>query len=305
MDVLEHLLQAPATLSSVVDLTTWFERLAHCPFVDSIDRALWAGFEADRLGYAFVGGYQAALARLLGDTSFTTRRSLAATESGGAHPRAVETKLVDENGAHVLRGAKTFATLASAADELLVVASRGAGDDGKNRLVLVRVAATAPGITIVDRALTPFAPEIPHARVTLDGVRIDSDDVLPDDGYDAYLKPFRTIEDMHVLAATLGNIVRTARACAFDTTVTERAIATAAALRAIAARAPSDPVAHVTLAGLFDTTRELVEARAVEWKTKAPADVAERWQRDLPLMMVAETARQARTASAWRALATA
>ena len=39
-----------------------------------------------------------------------------------------------------------------------------------------------------------FVPEISHAEVELDRVKVSDADVLPGDGYDDYLKPFRTIE---------------------------------------------------------------------------------------------------------------
>ncbi len=305
MEVLDHLLRATATLEPVSDLDAWFTRLDACPFPSTIDRALWAGFEADRLGYAFVGGYQAALVRLctgkLAVSGALTRRSLAATEAGGAHPRAIETTLVDEGGVLRVRGTKTFATLASRASEILVVASRGKDDAGKNRLALVRVRVDAPGVVIVDRAPTPFAPEIPHAKVTLTDVVVGSEDVLPGDGYDAYLKPFRTIEDTHVLAAALGQAIKAARAWAFEGAVAERAAAIAMAVRELAARDPADPLAHLALAGAFESTRALVAERDAEWD-KAPAEVRDRWRRDLGLLVVAESARSARTAAAWRSL---
>ena len=316
MDVLEHLLRAPAERRPQPDLSAWFTHLAACPFSRPIDRALWAGFESDRLGFAFVGGYQAALARLLawgaetlGDApprpyawpASGARLCLAATEAGGAHPRAIATTLREERGALVVRGEKTFATLASVSDEVLVVASRGAGEDGTNRLALVRVRASSPGVVIADRAPPPFAPEIPHARVTLTDVVVASEDVLPGDGYSVYLKPFRTIEDVHVLAAALGLVVRSARAFAFDRVVAETACALAFALRDLSERAPSDPAAHVALAGLFHGTRALLAAHAGEW-TKADAATAERWHRDAPLLVVADGARQKRTAAAWQRL---
>ncbi|MBX3203944.1 MAG: acyl-CoA dehydrogenase family protein [Labilithrix sp.] len=284
-----------------------------------MDRALWAGFESDRLGFAFVGGYRAALSRLLawgaetlGDAaprpfpwpSIDARMSLAATESGGAHPRAIATTLREESGALVVRGEKTFATLASSSEAMLVVASRGADADGKNRLALVRVRTSAPGVVVADRPPTPFAPEIPHARVTLDDVVVASEDVLPGDGYDVYLKPFRTIEDTHVLAAALGLVVRSARAFGFDRVVAETACAQALSLRALAERAPSDPAGHVALAGLFQGARTLLTTHAGEWQ-KAGAAVAERWHRDAPLLVVADGARQKRTAAAWEILGSA
>jgi hypothetical protein len=38
------------------------------------------------------------------------------------------------------------------------------------------------------------------------------EDLLPGDGYDRYLKPFRSIEDIHIQAATLAWVLREARA---------------------------------------------------------------------------------------------
>ncbi|HVH47976.1 MAG TPA: acyl-CoA dehydrogenase family protein [Labilithrix sp.] len=314
MDALEHVLRAPPPTGAVVDMASWLAVLSACPFERSIDRALWAGFEADRLGYAFVGGYQAALARLftvasktLGDPVYAwpsrdTRLCLAATESGGAHPRAIETSLFYEDPALRLRGEKTFATLASAADELLVVASRGPGADGKNRLALVRVRSKSAGVVIEDRRATPFAPEVPHAKVSLLDVVVHDEDVLPGDGYAVYLKPFRTIEDAHVLAAALGHVLRTARAHDFDPAVKEGVVALIVALMEIAERDPGDPVVHVALSGLFREARRLIADGDREWE-KSDADTRDRWRRDLGLLVVAETARQQRTEAAWKTLA--
>lgn len=316
MDVLEHLLSAPVERPAPPDLAAWSARLAACPFPRPIDRALWAGFESDRLGYAFVGGYRAALSRLLawgaetlGDATerpyawppSDARLCLAATESGGAHPRAIATTLREERGALVVRGEKTFATLASASDELLVVVSRGADAEGRSRLALVRVRAGSPGLVVADRPPTPFAPEIPHARVTLNDVVVASDDVLPGDGYAVYLKPFRTIEDVHVLAAALGLLVRSARAFGDGRVVAETACALAVALRDLSDRAPSDPAAHVALSGLFHGAQTLFATHADAWKEADP-DAAERWRRDAPLLLVADGARQKRTAAAWQLL---
>jgi hypothetical protein len=312
MDVLDHLLRAPPSREPVGELGMWFDRLAACPFEKPIERALWAGFEADRLGYAFVGGYQAALARLLAWAAEALgtathawppvgRLSLAATETGGGHPRAIETKLLDENGALSLRGEKTFATLASAAEQMLVVASRGADADGKNRLAVVRVRTNAPGVTIEDRAPTPFAPEIPHAKVKLADVVVSEQDVLPGDGYAIYLKPFRTIEDTHVLGATLGHVIATARRYGFDGAVAEGATALVTGLHVVTERSPNDPAAHVALAGLFVAARRLISEHDTEWN-KTDTNTRDRWKRDLGLLIVAENARQQRTAAAWKTL---
>jgi acyl-CoA dehydrogenase len=301
--VLGHILRAPVPDEAIPSLAVWLDRLDRCPFTASLERAVWAGFEADRLGYAFTGGYEAALARLLARVSVDARRrSLAATESGGNHPRAIATRLTREGETDVrIDGTKTFATLASIADEILVVAAEGTDPAGRPILRIVRLPRDVAGLRIEDREPVPFAPEIPHAKLTLDRVRAPSSAILPGDGYVDYLKPFRTIEDTHVLGATLGYLVRVARAFAFAPAIVEEAAALLLSLDRIAAHDPGDPAGHVALGGVFRSARARLDAAESEW-LKAPPEIAERWQRDRGLLFVAEGARTKRTEAAFLAL---
>ena len=86
-----------------------------------------------------------------------------------AHPRAIATKLESDGDGFTLTGRKKWVTGGPLADLLLVVASTGTDDAGKNRLRLVRVDARAPGVRIEPMPPTPFVPEIPHAQVVLEG----------------------------------------------------------------------------------------------------------------------------------------
>lgn len=294
MDVVDHLLKS-ALAGPIPSFDAWLARVNDATYETPIDRALSTGFEADRLGYAFVGGYFAALERLLGERS-SVRRCLAATEAGGAHPKAIHTSLKD----NVLNGEKTFATLATHADELLVVATIGLAEDGRNQLLLVKVPAGAPGVTITPRRPTPFAPEIPHARVTFQDVA--SWTALAGDAYTNYLKPFRTIEDTHVLGATLGYLIAAARRGGWNRAFIEGAIAHVVAVRAVAAAGPLDPANHLVLSGIFAGLRRLVAEHESEWG-KSDAAERERWQRDIGLLLVAEQARTKRTEAAWSTLA--
>ena len=297
MSVLKHLVSAP--------LDRGEPRLSECSFEDSVERALWGGFHADRLGFAFAAGYGSALRRLFAHAGAALPEGkvcLAVTESGGGHPRAINTTLREENGVFLVRGEKTFATLASRSDAMLVVASRGKADDGKNQLVVVEIPRDAKGVTIEDRAATPFAPEIPHAVVRFDDVAIASSAVLPGDGYEVWVKPFRTIEDTHVLAATVGYLAGVARAYGFERNVLAELVAHASGLTDVGARDPSDAITHVLLAGLFSSARKLAASLDSEWHHKVTAEERERWLRDMPLLLVAENARTKRTENAFALL---
>lgn len=307
MNILAYQLSATLARGPYKGLPEWLRELSRCPFSGHVERALWAGFHADRLGYAFVGGYGAALSRLVdhvGQAEGVLARPLpanvclCATESGGAHPRAIATRLDKQGGALVLDGEKTFATLATVADELLVVASRGLEADGTNRLRLVRVKPNAKGVTIVARPETPFTPEIPHAIVRFDRVVVETEDMLPGDGYERWVKPFRTIEDTHVLAATVGYLQGAARAHGFGHDVSAELVSLSLSLIDVGARDPESPLTHIVLAGLFGAARRLVASLDAAW-SKAPEDERARWARDLPLLTIAENARGKRTEAAW------
>ena len=313
MNILVYQLSAPLVRGPYSDLNAWMRQLAECPFTGQVERALWGGFHADRLGYAFVAGYSAALHRLFEHAArvqnlpatrpfperpLPARLSLCATEAGGGHPRSIATRLDERGGALVLQGEKTFATLAPLAEELLVVASRGLEADGRNRLRLVRVKPNVPGVTITRRPDTPFAPEVPHAVVRFSGAVVENEDVLPGDGYDHYLKPFRTIEDTHVLASTVGYLHGATRAHDFGREVGAELVSLARALIDVGARGPAAPLTHIVLAGLFASVRRLADSLDAAWQ-KAPEGERARWHRDRPLLKVADVVRTKRTEVAW------
>ncbi len=296
----ELLANRPSTdpIDSVRDwnarLVEWSSR-----FGNTVDRSIVGGLHADRVGYAFASGYQCAIHAL--DPALPVDRiaSFCATEATGAHPRSIATRLEpDGRGGYLLRGSKRWSTMAPDADVLEVIASRGARSDGQNDLVLVRVDATAPGVTRKTMDLTQFIPEITHAEVSLEDVAIAADAILPGDGYTLYLKAFRTVEDLHVHAALLGHLVRVARLYAWPRVLIERSLALVVALRAIGSARVDDAATHVALAGVLAGTRDLVDETADQW-SKVDEVVRTRWRRDLPLLQVADNARTQRTERAW------
>ncbi len=305
---LVRLLVAPVDLTPITSLASFRARFeaAATGLEAPADRALVAGFAADRVAYAFAGGYAAALRALVSGKLDGPRAarvaSLCITEEGGGHPRAVKTTLRElGDGRFALSGRKQWATAAPAADQLLIAASTGSDELGRNRLALVAVDAHAPGVTLEKMPEPPFAPELPHAIVKLDEVAVTAADVLPGDGYEAYVKPFRTIEDTHVFLSLIGQIVRGARAFGGAREIVELALAAALALRGVAEMDPSAPVTHVALAGALELGRRLVAESAPIWAA-APDDVRARWERDRPLTLVAERARNERRARAWEHL---
>lgn len=291
MDVLRRALEVSPP--DATTLQAWWEatQAERAAWSTTIDRAVIGGALADRMAFAFAGGYHEALQQLVPSLE-GNRASLCATEEGGNHPRAIKTTLTRVGDHYELTGNKTWSTAADKADVLLVIASTGERD-GKNQLAMVGVRAGAEGVTLTPSS-APFVPEIPHASVKLDKVIVT--DVHPGDGYDTYLKPFRTIEDIHVHGALLGYLLGNVRRHGWGELIPGICVAIAAT-RALAAEAPKSEITHLALAGLIDQSRRLLEPIEERWHGNSD-DEFTRWQRDRPLLKVATAARTARLARA-------
>lgn len=285
--------QSLASFKSLIDEKT-------VSFTLPIDRAVAGGFLADRIAYAFAAGYEAALQRLVPRLPQKTIVSLCVTESGGGHPRAIKTRLdKDPSGeGFTLTGEKTFITAALQAEILMVAASTGADSAGKNRIRMVLVNRGEKGVTITPMPDLPFVPEISHGVVSFAGVTVREQDVLAGDGYTDYIKPFRTIEDIHVVGAVMGHLLRVAITFSWPKETCQGLLALIAAVRTLAAGDPRDPAVHLALAGLMTLFDRFITDIEPLWE-KTDAPTCERWARDRKLLSVAEKARQARLSGAW------
>ena len=280
MSALHAVLASPPDPEPIASLAAWWQRHRNAAIIEPlpIDQAILGGFLANRVGYAFASGYQAALHALVPDLPSDRLASLCMTERGGGHPRAVETFLQpDGPGAHRVTGRKRWATLAAEAGVLLVAASTGTDEKGRNRLRLVRIDSTAAGVTVHPMPPPPFTAEISHSEVTLDGVRVADRDVFPGDGFARYVRPFRTVEDIHALAAIFAYLVREIRLHALGLSLAERGVGILVALRGLAARDSSAPETHLALAGVYDLARPLMDELSRAWaKTESPPTPAGR-----------------------------
>jgi hypothetical protein len=248
--------------------------------------ALAGGVQADRLGLAFAAGYRAALRALVPSVA-GRRAALCATEQGSAHPKAIVTRVT----ANRVTGRKDFVTFGAEAELLLVVAR---AEDETLRLVAVE--AGTPGVTFEPQPPTPFAPELLHAAVIFADA---PGELLPGDGYDVYLKPFRTIEDIHVFGAALAYAVGLGRRSGWGPEAIARLAAAIAAFATLAAADPRAAATHLALGGALALGRELLAAADL---STAPAEERARWERDRPLLLVAERVRTQRFLRAAAAL---
>ena len=150
---------------------------------------------------------------------------------------------------------------------------------------------------------TKFVPEVPHARLQFVHLKIPQAAILPGDGYAMYVKPFRTVEDIHVNAAILAYLVREARRLAWPAPWIERTFSLLIVFQQLSKQNPSAPQTHIALAGALALGAGLTAEADGLW-AGTPADpAAARWQRDRALFGVAAHARAARTGRAWQQLA--
>lgn len=239
-------------------------------------------------GLAFLVGYQAAL-RALWPSAPHSLGALCATEQRSLRPADMQTRLSDLR----LSGRKDFVTAGNAA-EWLLIAARCEVPDERPRLSLAVVYAGEPGVTLEKLPSMALMPDIGHGRVVLDSAPCE---LLPGDGWDAYVKPFRTLEDLYVLSAMVAWLYGVGQDCEWPQGLQLRLLGLLAGCAEVSRHNPSTAAGHVLLGGLFAQFRglddELNGALAA-----GPDSWREMWMRDKAVMDMAAGARAKRLAKA-------
>jgi len=308
---LAFLLNAGSRADECESVSVWWPRqVQRCArHTRPIESAIAGGFAADRLAWAFCAGYQAALRALVPQLPAAALASFCVTESAGNHPRAIQTSLLphpDLPRQFLLDGHKRWTTLGPDSALMLVAARTGPNEPGARvALKLALVHQGAPGVSLRAMPEISFIPEVAHAEVQFERVLVAEHEVLEGDGYSRYVKPFRTIEDLHVHAATLAYLLREARRLAWPRAWVERAFAALHALVAIAQLDPSSPATHIALAGALNLGAALVGEADACWAAAGDDAASLRWTRDRALLAVAGSARVKRLERAWDQLGAA
>ncbi|WP_394559424.1 acyl-CoA dehydrogenase [Aquipseudomonas alcaligenes] len=254
--------------------------------------AVLGGRLAATPGLAFFAGYQGAL-RALWPAAPRSPGALCVTENRSTRPADMQTRM---SGLH-LSGRKDFVTAAEAADWLLVAAR--VEEQGAPRLAVGVVRSGAPGARCEALPSLPLMPDISHARLHLDNALCE---LLPGDGWDSYVKPFRSLEDLHVLGAVLGWLHGVGQDGGWPQELRLRLLGLLAGCAEVTRHCANEPSTHLLLAGLFAQFKALrpeldaaIAAGPQQWATL--------WARDCNLLEVARTAREKRLEKALAALA--
>lgn len=289
----------PEKFNSVVDWKRHHDSALQA-WKEPVDRAIAGGFLSNCPAYAFAAGYWAALHRLLPDLPAEPVPALCVSEEQGAHPAKIKCRLEKHGTMWRLTGKKHFVTCGREAELLLVAASTGIDSAGKNQLRLVRVNKQQADITFLplDKPLT-ILPEISHGQIEFSNVGVSPDNILPGDGYLAYIKPFRTIEDLHVMAAIMGYLMYIGKRFDWPQPVKAQLIAHLLTIRTIALANYTAPAIHIATAGAIASVQSFLKTLETSWNL-VDAPIRSAWQRDRSVLEIAADARARRLAAAWQ-----
>ena len=115
------------------------------------------------------------------------------------------------------------------------------------------------------------------------------------DGYLRYVKPFRTVEDIHVYGSAVAYLFGLGKRTSAPVEFLAELVSVLVALESLVRTAPLDPNTHVALHGVSQHLSRLFasDTFAGIWDA-ASAEERGRWERDRKLLEVARSASDAR-----------
>lgn len=282
------LLEAHERLAGTHWVDTWAALVQRYGTQHPLALAVLGGQSVATPGLAFLVGYQAAL-RALWPSAPQGLGAICATERQSLRPADLHTRI---DGLR-LNGQKDFVTAGEVADWLLV-AARCDAEGEPARLTLTIVYPGEPGVRLHPLAQLPMMPEIGHSRLELNNALCER---LAGDGWDAYVKPFRSLEDLYVLAASVAWLHGVGRDSAWPRGLMLQLVGLLGGCAEASRQGATQPATHVLLAGLFEQFALLQSSLTIALQQGAP-HWAEAWNRASGLLDLAASARAKRLENA-------
>ena len=274
-------------------LADWFaDLLSGLGAVSPFALAVLGGRKAATPGLAFLAGYQGAL-RALWPSAPASLGALCVTENKSTRPADMQTRLDDLH----LSGRKDFVTAGEDADWLLVSA-REEESGAAPKIALALLYSGAPGAQVEALPALPMMPDIGHARLHLQNSPCTR---LPGDGWADYVKPFRSMEDIHVMAALTAWQYGVGVESGWPQPLLLKLLGLLTGCAEVARQNPSAASTHLLLAGLFAQQLAL-KAELDSAFAGGSAHWAKLWQRDQAILQLATAARAKRLENALLAL---
>lgn len=279
-------------LAADAGLEAWFREVCEGADTDPFSLAVSGGRLASTPGLAFLSGYQAALRALWPDAP-PGLGALCTTERRRLRPADMATRWDDGH----LSGRKDFVTAGDAVRWLLVSAREEVPDESP-QLGLFVIEPAAAGVSLMPGPPLPIVPDIAHGCLRLEqavGTR------LPGDGWSDYVKPFRTYEDMYVLAAMTAWLYGVCLQQNGPRSLLLRLLGILAGAAEVTRLPANEPATHLLLAGLLEQFGALQPELDVAFLA-AESPRAAQWQRDRGVLGLAVQAQARRLDKAVAAL---
>ncbi len=287
-------LLGPLARSAHTQPSAWFADLTQrAAQASSCELAIFGGRLAATPGLAFLAGYQAALRALLPSAPHGLG-ALCLTEQRASKPADIQTRLIDQQ----ITGDKDFVITGSAAQWLIVLVRSELAAQAP-RLSAVLVSTDNPHVSLHARPAFAMLPDIAHSTVQFSQAQCQ---LLSGDGWDDYSKPFRTLEDGHVLAALCAWLYGQSLLDHWPQALKLQLIAVLASLKEALAQPPQAAASHLLLASALAQFASLQTQISDALATHSSPNTAQAWQRDKAVLTIANSARVRRLQIALDAL---
>lgn len=281
----------------------------------TLEQAALGGRMSINMSFAFSAGYQSAIQSLF-KPNVRALASLCVTEKEGNLPKDIKSALTEQQHAWLLNGSKSFITGANDAKQLYVAvteprkpttseSSSESSSDTLNerpKIKMLSIPANTQGIQITPMPALPFVPDISHGTANFQQVNILAENILEGDGHAQYVKPFRTHEDIHVVAATLGFRIGEALNSSWSQQSIEAHLMLLASVLSLNTTSFNEPTTHLIFSGCRSQFTALVDQTDEEFKRHNPTGF-NHWKRDKALLDIASKAHTIRTQRAWENIA--
>ena len=288
-------LLGPIPRSTYTQATAWFNALTEqAAEANTAELAMLGGRLAATPGLAFLAGYQAALRALLPQAPLGIG-AFCATEQRSSKAADIHTQLCEG----LITGQKDF-VIAGCAAQWLIVLAREEVFTTDTHLAAVLLATDHPNVTLRTGPALSILADIPHSAVDFNQAPYQR---LPGDGWQDYSKPFRTLEDGHVLAAMCAWLYGQSLLDHWPQPLQLQLIAVLAALKESLGQPHRQASSHLLLAGAlaqFAGLQAPINQALQQCSSRATAQV---WQRDKAVLDIASSARTRRLEVARKSLA--
>jgi hypothetical protein len=275
-------------LNEYTDFNQFSESVLALNKTNSLKATLELGLRATSIGQSFAAGYRCALQSLWPKLNSKEWAALCVSETQGNHPKKIITTVTEQG---VLKGHKSFVSMAEQAEQLIIIAKSGETHD---RPILKAVLVSQSQVGVEAKAMPNIGmlPDINHGSIELNNAE---GIVLPGDGHADFSRRFRYLEDVHLLMAFVSLILSKSLRNNLDPEIVEKCLVLVTAI--VNLDKQDSHWQHLHLSGLF---REF-EGLALNFEAAIEdvnGDFYQNWMRDKKIFSIASRARKERTKKA-------